>query len=200
MDEPDAGLHGLFRHSAARHRSVHGRRRAHETRLPDGDPVDRPVDLRPAAQFPLRPRAARDLDQRTGGRRPRHPHFAIQARGLRHRRALRLGGRLAVCACRRLHQPRSVRAANGRGHVHHALCRRHRHRPRPGDRRRHCFAAAADRAQHRPLPGHRLCVGPAAAAHLRAEGIVRAVRHRPAAPRRTEHRGAEPWRFSRCAI
>ena len=200
MDEPDARLHGLCRHPAARHRSVHDRRRAHEARLPDGDPADRPVDLRPAAQFSLRPRAARDLGHRTGSRRSRHPRFALQARGLRHRRALRLGGRLAVCACRRLHQPGSVRAANGRGHVHHALCRRHRHGAGSGDRRRRRFAAAADCAQHRPFPGHRLRPGPAAAAHLRAEGIVRAVRHRPAAPRRTEAPGAERWRCSRCAI
>ena len=36
VDEPDARLHGLFRHSAARHRPVHDRGRAHEARLPDG--------------------------------------------------------------------------------------------------------------------------------------------------------------------
>ena len=100
---------------------------ATKARLPDGDPGDRPVDLGPAAQLPLRPRAARGSATEQGAAalgirvsRYKLAAFVIAALYL-------LGGWLPVCAHRRLHQSGSVRAADGRGHVHHALRRWHRH-------------------------------------------------------------------------
>ncbi len=83
----------------------------------------------------LRPRLGGDRRQRGRGARARHRRRALQARGVPALGGLRGAGGLAVRARGRLRQPRGLRPAHGHARLHHALCRRHRHRRRPADRR-----------------------------------------------------------------
>ena len=138
--------------------------------------VDRgAVDLcrRAAARVALRPRARRHRRQRGRRARARHRGRALQARRVPGLRRLCGARGLAVRACGRVRQPRSVRPAHGRARLHHALCRRHRHHRRPDPRRGHRQPAAGDVSRPQGLSGPVLRRGPHPAADLRAEGTRR---------------------------
>ena len=91
--EPDARLHGLFRHSAARHRPFEADHRRSAARRGD------PACCSPSwvfASYRLRDsrfgRALRAIAGSEPAReRARHPRRALQAHGLRRRRPLRVG-------------------------------------------------------------------------------------------------------------
>ena len=118
--------------------------------------LHRRVDLRPAAQFPLRPRAARDRGSEQAARAlgihvSRYKLAAFVIAALYASVAGSLFAHFVGFISPEVFGPHMVVLT-----LHHALCRRHRHDAGAGDRRRHRFAAAGNRAQHRPFPGHRL--------------------------------------------
>ena len=144
MDEPDAGLHGLFRHPAARHRSA-SRSRTSASKL-----VCLIVILLIGlwisgrlrnSRFGRALRAISASEQGAAALGIRVSHYKLAAFVIAALYASAAGSLFAHVVG--FISPEVFGPANGRGHVHHALCRRHRHRAGPGDRRRHCLAAAA---------------------------------------------------------
>ena len=177
----DRRLYGHFRHSADRHRRLRDRLRSRAARLPVADGRADDLERHAPALVALRPRAGGDRRQRGRSARAGHRRRALQAHGLSHLGRLCGARRIAVRARGRVRQSRGLRPAHGRAGLHHALCRRHRHRRRPADRRGDHQPAARDLPRAQGLSGPRLRRGADPAADLRAQGSRRA--RRPAAAR-----------------
>ena len=122
----------------------------------------------------LRQGARRHRWKRRCGPRARHRCRALQARRVPGLRRLCGARGLAIRACGRVRQPRSVWSQHGRGGIHDALCRRHWHTGRADSWRGDREPAAGDIPGLQGLSGFILRRGSDPAADLRAERPRRA--------------------------